>query len=661
MATPEPAATAPAPERFDSLEAMRADYATLLKDLPSENLSAAHAERLRAFLKKGAATGALLDNPTDRQAAQAMLDYWRATLYAESRGRTGALAAASAPAPRLAESVLAPFATDTVRGVARRAESAVAAMTPEELELTRRLLLRVVRLAADRRVFEPEPTTLKELEKLSPTPGQVKSLLGRLAGLGVIREEGGRYRLAYEALTRHWERLRLWLEQRLRFRDAAQYWDKHERNPSALIADALLDEAEAYHDRNKLEDEFVHFSRKRERRRTRTYRIWASVFAGLAVVSLACATVAVMFALAASRAADAAEEAAKLEKKAHDLAVMLQTKAEDAKKEAEKARDDLLLNQRLDRILQLARVAAQVATAEDAAEREIARLQWTNLRNNLKDYAPFTQFLKDDPVFQKNWDIVDGVVTKGTWKQDVRNPTLMMSQRLRKFLLESAGQDATAKLKELRRVTYRSYYTYASWVVEALRKKTILNALPLIRELRIFYYGQMTVVEDRLVENAEVQFMSKLERIEQTLENELDPKKRVTLENDIRNSWSKRRKEGVLETKEFNTAQLVHAGELVWKDLKPESRALIDRLTKAKARDDQLAELEKRLAELKHEMEEELGEKISLRSGQRPDPHSPTLASRAGWEKAAALNCPYKPDLLERPLWHRARDFPPTT
>src|SRR5262249_21754022 len=154
MPTPE-AVAEPAQERFDSLEGMRAAHAELLKQLPAEKLSSTDADRVLDFLKRGVATGTLLDNPADRKAAQALLDYWRATLYAESRNQGAAHAANFAASQRLGESVLAPFDAATVRGVAQKAEDAVSGMPPEDQELTRRLLLRVVRLAADRRGFEP--------------------------------------------------------------------------------------------------------------------------------------------------------------------------------------------------------------------------------------------------------------------------------------------------------------------------------------------------------------------------------------------------------------------------------------------------------------------------------------------------------------------------
>src|SRR5437763_1603079 len=103
----------PTRDRFPSLEAMRAAHAELLQTIPDEKLSRADADRVKAFLTRGAATGALLDNPVDRKGAQGLLDYWRATLYAECRSRGPEQVHGELASQRVTDTVLAPFDADT--------------------------------------------------------------------------------------------------------------------------------------------------------------------------------------------------------------------------------------------------------------------------------------------------------------------------------------------------------------------------------------------------------------------------------------------------------------------------------------------------------------------------------------------------------------------
>src|SRR5262245_28898167 len=94
---------------FESFEAMQGAHTELLDRLPDEDLRGEDTERVKAFLATGAATGARLDDPRDRKVAQAVLDYWRATLYAESRSLGPEQAAKDFAGQRLADAVLAHF------------------------------------------------------------------------------------------------------------------------------------------------------------------------------------------------------------------------------------------------------------------------------------------------------------------------------------------------------------------------------------------------------------------------------------------------------------------------------------------------------------------------------------------------------------------------
>jgi serralysin len=75
-----------------------------------------------------------------------------------------------------------------------------------------------------------------------------------------VASGGDRLELTYEALTRGWDRLRTWLDQRARFRDAARFWAEHGRDRGALLGENLLSDVPAPADRTPLEEEFIRAS-----------------------------------------------------------------------------------------------------------------------------------------------------------------------------------------------------------------------------------------------------------------------------------------------------------------------------------------------------------------------------------------------------------------
>jgi len=76
----------PALDPFPSLTALRATHASLLDTHRSQGDTADFWAKVEAFLWRGQATGALLDQEGERVGAQSLLDYWTATAY--SIGRT---------------------------------------------------------------------------------------------------------------------------------------------------------------------------------------------------------------------------------------------------------------------------------------------------------------------------------------------------------------------------------------------------------------------------------------------------------------------------------------------------------------------------------------------------------------------------------------------
>jgi hypothetical protein len=101
----------------------------------------------------------------------------------------------------------------------------------------------------------------------------VDRVLKRLIAADLLRLSPGekpvddQVEVAHEALVRNWPRLVGWLEdererirERLRLTAAAEQWLKLERDPSALLRGALLEDAQRHPDLSELEQEFLQAS-----------------------------------------------------------------------------------------------------------------------------------------------------------------------------------------------------------------------------------------------------------------------------------------------------------------------------------------------------------------------------------------------------------------
>jgi hypothetical protein len=265
MAAPD-SATASAVPPLTTLAALRQRHAELLKKVPAEGPDPEHLAEVQEFLRNGAAVGEWLDLPAEREEAQGILDYWRATLYAQNRARQASSPTeSSGDKVRLKSAVLAPFNEQALKHIVDAVESSLETALrehPELQEVGRRVLLRLVRMDETTTKFIPVSARRSELVALAP-PGKVAKILTLLerAGLLTIHVEppsgDEQIQLAHEALTRVWTRLVGALEKRTLFRDAALFWDKHGRDRNALFTGDLLKEAEAYQDLNPLERAFV--------------------------------------------------------------------------------------------------------------------------------------------------------------------------------------------------------------------------------------------------------------------------------------------------------------------------------------------------------------------------------------------------------------------
>ncbi|MFF4565544.1 hypothetical protein [Streptomyces sp. NPDC001435] len=188
--------------------------------------------------------------------------------------------------------------------VARTAESVFSRLTPGQAGLARRILLRLV-TPGDGTQDTRRPVTRAELG--ANGPGDVATVLERLARARLITLDHDTVDLAHEALITAWPRLRGWIDsdrERLRahrrLTEATQAWDALDRDPGALYRGTRLAAAEetftVRDDLTGLEGAFLTASLEaragEQRAAARTTRRLRSLVAGLTALVLVAATAA---------------------------------------------------------------------------------------------------------------------------------------------------------------------------------------------------------------------------------------------------------------------------------------------------------------------------------------------------------------------------------
>ena len=78
------------PDRFESVDALRDGHAELLQRARDDGEPPEFWDDVERLVRRGQATGVLLDSPTDRRASQSLLDYWANRLYRAGRQPPGA-------------------------------------------------------------------------------------------------------------------------------------------------------------------------------------------------------------------------------------------------------------------------------------------------------------------------------------------------------------------------------------------------------------------------------------------------------------------------------------------------------------------------------------------------------------------------------------------
>jgi WD40 repeat protein len=197
--------------------------------------------------------------------------------------------------------------------LARRADEVYASLSPTEQTIARSVLLRLTQ-PGEGTEDTRRRASMSELAGRTEERESVEHVVGamtdaRLLTAGTEAESSEQWvDVSHEALIRGWPRLRGWLEEdrtglrtHRRLTEAAQDWQRTERDPDALYRGARLAEAREWAERNpvalnELEEEFLRESAEAEERarrsRVRRLRVTAGalaagliVVAGLAVVA----------------------------------------------------------------------------------------------------------------------------------------------------------------------------------------------------------------------------------------------------------------------------------------------------------------------------------------------------------------------------------------
>jgi hypothetical protein len=508
--------TSPTATRYDSLSALREAHAGLLRDLPAQDLTDVQRVRVLEFLERGAATGAVIDAPADRRAAQGLLDYWKATLYTQRRD-----GATAAPLPK---ALLRDFDEKSTRDVADAAERYVSALPLTGQEVVRHLLLALVKLKPDASGFVPASALRGQLSELGPQAG---SIVSALETAGMLRPAGGTelaVELASESLLRQWPRLANWLEQRRRLRGAARFWDQRGRPRDGLLLGPALQNARTYRDLDALERAFLDAASQRE---MRYWKLLALGAVALATVAIGFAVYAyfqrdransesLRYALFEKRVAEEKQKVAEERRLDAEIALEKLKKASKAAQDAKEREDQAKAKQqqieRTIRIASLLRALGDVALAETTAEKKLARRHWDVVVKRASNDPKTADALRRhtqsiDEIIKDPKRVGANIAVQSNQYHDLRLTVLHLAHDLRNQVLDSKDAEAIDQMKELRNDYYGTVDLLTAEITTAAGRKTPLSEiLPYTDEFWKLYWGEMGMVESSTVETAMKEF-----------------------------------------------------------------------------------------------------------------------------------------------------------
>ena len=281
-----------APQPFDDLDVVEGEHSLLVKDLKSLCTSPGGIERVRQFLSRAAATGTILDAREDRASVQGLMNFWTAKLASAARAEDGGVKNSDLVKPKFEETLLAEFDPSTVRKAVADADRWLATLPPQDESVARCVLLRLARLGADGRTFEPVSTTKAALYDVFSSNESVDRAVSGLAKIGVIHitkgetPEAERVHLRSKELLTSWPTYKKWLDARRAFREMAEQWNREGRPADRLLKWEDMEEARTYQNRNEAEQRFIEECRYEDRRKNERNRFWKLVFGVLAIAAL---------------------------------------------------------------------------------------------------------------------------------------------------------------------------------------------------------------------------------------------------------------------------------------------------------------------------------------------------------------------------------------
>jgi hypothetical protein len=455
------------------MEAMQAAHAALAETVGAAVLDPENARKIREFVGRGRATGAVLDAKDERMQAQGLLNYWAGRLSTAIRAASRAGGAGGAWRIRFEDALLAEPDPRTVRAAVAAADAWLQSLPEAERELARRVMLRLVRLRPAGTMFDAAPTFRAALYDLN-MPDKVNAAIAGLEAAGVVRVRPGerpemdRVALRSSRLKERdrpeWRTFAGWLGDRLRFREDAIAWDRARRPAGRLAREPRLDEVQKYHDRNELERAFADASRDRQRWRNQWNRVLKWVFLGLAAIILLGWITAGYF--------------------YHRAAVANRT---------------LRQKQELTNIRLFVRGLGQLVAAHTPPEQAIAKARWKAL------LAQFRDDPEDSPFLALNLDELHEGATSQEWPTRLSAGDLAEIRRLRNSLL--ANDAIYETMRSMRQVSFDMVTLSATKAVAELDAgKPYSEVEPYGREFWTQYWGEMLLVEGPAVEAAMVAF-----------------------------------------------------------------------------------------------------------------------------------------------------------
>ncbi len=223
--------------QFAPLREMLAQHQVYIGPMSSNELRRAIEEPARygGWTFEPGLVDLILDDVGDEPGALPLLSHALLETWRQRRGRTLTFASY--------------VESGGVRGaIARTAETTYERLTPSEQAIARSIFLRLTELGEDTQ----DTRRRAALSELISRPGEaeVEKVLKTLADARLITTDEESVEVAHEALIREWPRLREWLNENReglrvhrRISQAAQEWDRLDRDPGALYRGLRLTQA----------------------------------------------------------------------------------------------------------------------------------------------------------------------------------------------------------------------------------------------------------------------------------------------------------------------------------------------------------------------------------------------------------------------------------